>query len=173
MEARNGDLVKGDPLNEGHTRDPLNVGHTKDHVSEHRGNDRTKGARVATRYSNNMEHLLVTGSREWKDLDTIERELSKHSVENTILVHGGCRGADLMAESIWKKMGGQSISCPVTKEDWEKWGKRAGLLRNKSMLKDYPIKKALAFCLHGSNGTMHMVSLLNKAKIPVVIDYRI
>ena len=118
-------------------------------------------------------HVLVTGSRTWTDMPTIEKELKKLSLDEHILVHGGARGVDSIAGYLWKKMGGEAMVCRVEKEDWEKYGLAAGPRRNKHMLDNYPIKKALAFNKGNSKGTMHMIKLLKDAKVPLVAEYYI
>ncbi len=114
-----------------------------------------------------MRYILITGSRTWTDYATIEKELDKLSVDDVTLVHGGAKGADSIADFIWKKKGGNTVVCVP---DWNKFGKAAGPLRNEQMLLDHKISSALAFCNKGSKGTMHMVSLLNKKKIPVSLE---
>ena len=112
------------------------------------------------------KYFLVTGSRTWSDFHAIESQLENMSPDEWILVQGGASGADRIANHIWKKMEGESITC---KADWDKYGKAAGPKRNEEMLKDHPISKAFAFCINASAGTMHMISLLNKNKIPVTV----
>lgn len=113
-------------------------------------------------------YFLVTGSRIWINRDLIKKELEivKKHHSGITLVHGGCRGADIIAGSIWKELGGTVVSCPA---DWLKFGKAAGLLRNESMINDYNIQFALAFVKGDSRGTLHMVSLLKKRGISVRI----
>ena len=54
-----------------------------------------------------MPRLLVTGSRSWHDRDVMERALIEAWSELSgagpvVLVHGGARGADEMAEVFWQ-----------------------------------------------------------------------
>src|SRR5690349_15983237 len=87
------------------------------------------------------KYVLVTGSRDWNNMGIIEEELNKLE-KSTIIVHGGCRGADLMAAHSWKSSGGETIEM---KADWDAHGKAAGPIRNKHMLESYPICSAIAF----------------------------
>jgi hypothetical protein len=73
------------------------------------------------------ERVAIVGSREGADLDHVEsfvRELwNRHP--GTILVSGGARGVDTVAEKLWLSFGGRVESYrPVKKgESWavEKW----------------------------------------------------
>ena len=110
-------------------------------------------------------HVLITGSRDWDDVETIREELAKLP-SDAIIVHGGARGADLIAGSIWKSRGGKVIE---TKADWERFGKAAGPIRNKQMLDEFPLAYALAFRKGlSSKGTQHMVSLLRAKGVPTL-----
>ena len=52
---------------------------------------------------------------------------------------------------------------------WNIHGKAAGPIRNESMVNDFPISHALAFWRGHSRGTAHMISVLQRKKIPYVI----
>lgn len=118
-----------------------------------------------------MKYILVTGSRDWTDFDTISTELKliseKFPVDDTYLVHGNARGADKISAYLWKKMGGKDIALSA---EWDKYGKAAGPIRNKDMLDNYDISHALAFSKNESKGTSHMIFLLEERKIPVKIS---
>lgn len=52
-----------------------------------------------------MKRLLITGSRQWTDHETLVTELARARADlgdDTILVHGEARGADRMAAWIWR-----------------------------------------------------------------------
>lgn len=109
--------------------------------------------------------ILVTGSREWTDRTAIERELKRFPA-GTILVHGGARGADSIADEIGRKLGFVVRPYPVPDEEWTRLGKKAGVLRNSRMLHEehpdkdgIPINGGLAFTpdLERSRGTRDMV----------------
>ena len=109
-------------------------------------------------------YFLVSGSRDWGDKHVIEAALQGIDL-SWVLVHGNCRGADKIADRIWRKLGGRTLPCPA---DWQR-GKHAGLQRNELMLKDYQITKAFCFCKNNSRGTVHMISLLRKAGVPIEV----
>jgi hypothetical protein len=114
-------------------------------------------------------HVLITGSRAWSDYAAIEMALEKMP-KDIILVHKGAKGADLMADYIWKKMGGRTICCSISPEECKKNGSMINVKMLERMLQYYPIKWAMAFCKNASKGTMHMISLLNAAQIPVMVN---
>jgi hypothetical protein len=112
-------------------------------------------------------HFLVTGSRDWDDFPAVQEELERFPGD-AILVHGGCRGADTIAATLWGKMGRRAIACPVTPDDWKAHGRAAGPMRNARMVNDYPIAQAVAFRMTATGGTAHTVQLLRARGIPLV-----
>lgn len=95
--------------------------------------------------------VLVFGSREWFWDGVIYRVLSKLP-KDTILVNGGARGADKIADRIGRELGFDVREYPIAPEEWELHGKVAGHLRNARMLeKEHPdaagvkIDKAFGF----------------------------
>jgi len=83
--------------------------------------------------------VLVTGSRGWIDIEIIRKEFihlaSKYPSEiQWTLVHGGCKGADLLSDKVAKEMKWNIISMPVTPDAWKTLGKRAGIMRNTEMI---------------------------------------
>lgn len=80
--------------------------------------------------------VLVAGSREWTAAAPLIAFLRRFEVAGGIgptLLHGGCRGADLMAADIVKR---SSVPWIVHEfpAPWEAQGKRAGPARNGLMV---------------------------------------
>jgi hypothetical protein len=116
------------------------------------------------------KRLLVTGSRDWDDADTIMQELTTAWINlgmgEVTLVSGNCpTGADKIAEDYWRR----SKFGPVEKHpaDWEKHGKRAGFIRNSEMAK-LGADLCVAFVKDNSKGTVMMAKLAEKAGITVM-----
>lgn len=114
--------------------------------------------------------VLVCGSREWSDVCAIMNEL-KALPNDTILVHGDCRGADAHAGSIALTLG---FTVRVYPADWTRYGKIAGPIRNHEMLEKEHVKEesidlVLAFHndIKNSKGTRDMVKRANRAGIEV------
>lgn len=118
------------------------------------------------------KRLLITGSRDWDDLDTLMQELTIAWInlgegDDVILVSGNCpTGADKAAEDYWRR----SHFGPIERHpaDWDKHGKRAGFIRNSEMAK-LGADMCLAFLKKDSKGTRMMINLAEKAGIPTVV----
>jgi len=86
---------------------------------------------------------------------------------DTTIIEGECRGADLIAREVAEELGMIVEPHPA---EWNKFGKRAGPLRNQEMLNS-GVDLVLAFHedLSQSKGTKHMVEIARKNNIPVLI----
>jgi len=108
--------------------------------------------------------ILVTGSRDWSDRDTIMNALKntqllleQKSFTKFKLVHGACpSGADALADQIAKLWGWEIQPYPA---DWSQ-GKKAGPLRNEQMVKDAKPHAALAFRCNNSRGTTSCINCI-------------
>ena len=111
--------------------------------------------------------VLVAGSRDWMDEATIDGALSGCWAKNLSVevLHGGARGADLMAASVARCLGFTVRAFPA---DWKTHGKRAGILRNLAMLDEKP-DLVIAFQRNGSRGTQHVIDEARRRGIPVEI----
>jgi hypothetical protein len=85
----------------------------------------------------------------------------------TSIVHGDCRGADKMAGEIATSL---DIPVFVFPAEWERFGNRAGPMRNQAMLNTVP-DLVIAFHddIEKSKGTKDMVARARRAGIPVKI----
>jgi hypothetical protein len=104
--------------------------------------------------------ILVTGDRNWDDYDLIAEALSTLPA-GTIIVHGDCRGADIICAEIAKSLGFIVRPYPA---DWERYGRAAGPIRNKQMITEEhllnePIDFVYAFHddIKNSRGTKNML----------------
>lgn len=114
--------------------------------------------------------ILITGSRTWTDKEAIsnairEAWLTHGRPYGTIVVHGGARGADYLAGVAAKRQGFEVEVHPVTDEDWTRYGRKAGHLRNAGMvLAGADI--CLAFIRNESAGATGCASMARNAGIP-------
>ena len=108
--------------------------------------------------------VLVTGSRAWTDEEAIADALAGHWHDgNALLITGACpRGADEIAERIWRSRGGLVERHPA---DWHT-GRDAGMRRNAAMVA-LGADVCLAFIRDGSPGATHAAHLAEQAGIPV------
>ena len=112
-----------------------------------------------------MTRVLITGSRNFAN-EALMREVLCQLEAPVELCHGGARGADTLAGDIAQSLGYEVCVYPA---NWEKYGKRAGSLRNQEMLDDFKPEVVIAFPLPGSIGTWDMVQRAKAADIPVRI----
>ena len=110
--------------------------------------------------------ILICGDRNWSDSDMILDEI-KDLPKDTIIIHGGCRGADKLADEAARLLGMKRIEHQA---DWENFGKAAGPIRNIKMLGERP---DLVIAFHddmwSSKGTKNMVKIAKDANVPVKI----
>lgn len=121
-----------------------------------------------------MHRILICGDRHWKDYAEILFCLERiEDRENTVVVHGCCRGADSMANDAAKRLGIAVDPYPVHDRDWERLGLRAGPMRNRRMLGTL-VKgrdRVIAFHknVHKSKGTKDMINQAVRAGIRVTL----
>lgn len=113
-----------------------------------------------------MFRLLVTGSRDWSDVEVIAKELQfvAGKYKNVVLVSGHAIGADRIAELIAVDLG---WAVEIHEPDWS-IGKSAGFKRNTKMV-EADIQAVLAFHKNGSSGTADAIRKAKERKIPTRI----
>ena len=111
--------------------------------------------------------ILVTGWREFKNRECVASafdHLEKlYPCDNFVIYQGGCRGADTLAANEARR---RTWECITYKANWEHFGKRAGPIRNRQMIKESKAKLLLVFHPDengGSGGTGHCVKDFRKA----------
>ena len=109
--------------------------------------------------------LLVCGSRDWTDAETIDAALSVYRTagRHVTVLHGDARGADTIADACARRYGYRVRRFPAR---WREHGNGAGFRRNIEML-DVGPDKVLAFQLRRSPGTEHTVTEARKRGIAV------
>ena len=117
-----------------------------------------------------MMRVLICGDRNWTDKPLIEKYITTLP-EGSTVIHGACRGADLIAEYYALKYGHIIMDFPAP---WGTRGAIAGPLRNKEMLNRGKPELVVAFHrdLSKSRGTKNMILQAERAGIPVkLIQY--
>jgi hypothetical protein len=115
--------------------------------------------------------VLVTGAREWKNEQKIRNAFRDHTRVLDTLIHGGAKGADQMADRVWRELCGDiwDIQIEVHRPDWDLHGRKAGFVRNQYMV-DLGVDLVLAFALAWESGTGHCARYARRRQVPVV-DY--
>lgn len=119
--------------------------------------------------------VIVTGCRDWTDRTAIHVALS--GLDGLLAVHGACypkpladgsrplRSADWLAE-LWAR--GFGIPTEENEADWNKFGNRAGPIRNSAMVAK-GAELCVAFWDGKSSGTLDCLTKAVRAGIPVRI----
>jgi len=110
--------------------------------------------------------VVITGSRDWDSWEEIEgvmRRLYEEHGQAVEIHHGTARGADRMAGHVAKKYGLTVVEHPA---DWQRYGKRAGMVRNGELLDTEP-DLVVGFWLDESRGTGHCLKLADAMGIPL------
>ena len=120
------------------------------------------------------QRVLVCGGRDYADSYKMHKELFAlrknadpdidHTTSlqsNLVIIEGGYRGADALARK-WAADWG--CRCITEKADWEQYGKKAGPIRNREMMKHKP---DLVLAFPGGDGTADMISVAEEAGVPV------
>lgn len=114
---------------------------------------------------------LIAGSRTFDDYDLLKEKMDNflQNKDNVLIISGGARGTDSLAERYAKEKG---YSLKVMPADWKKHGKSAGYKRNTAMhdmLKEYPNRTCVLFWDGKSKGTQHNIPLAKKRNTPIRI----
>lgn len=105
--------------------------------------------------------VLVTGGRNFKNRHLVNGVLDL--LDPTIVVCGGCSGADDLAVA-WCKTRGRIAH--VHFADWKRYGRAAGPTRNIRMIVTDEPDVVLAF--PGGKGTRHMVMEAHAGGFPII-----
>lgn len=108
---------------------------------------------------------IIAGTRDFTDFDLLEKVLKEFKIGE--IVCGGARGADLLGKEYGEKY---NIPIKMFPANWERYGKRAGHLRNTEMA-EYA-DALIAFWDGESTGTNHMINEAQRRKLyTTVVKY--
>lgn len=107
--------------------------------------------------------VAIVGSRDFPHMDWVLREVS-FLPQGSCVISGGARGVDRAAVLQAQEIGLETLVFPA---DWDKYGKRAGFLRNQQIV--MAADRIVAFWDGESKGTAHTISMAMRANKPVVI----
>lgn len=104
---------------------------------------------------------IIAGSRSITDYDLIFKIISESPFSITKVISGTAKGVDQLGEKFAKEHG---IDLELFPADWDKYGKKAGYLRNMEMAEN---ADALIAIYDGkSKGTEHMINIAKRRGLP-------
>lgn len=121
--------------------------------------------------------IIIAGSRDFNDykllkasIKDILKDISLEGINKIKIISGTARGADQLGERFAKQFKLEVVKFPA---DWDRFGKRAGYIRNEEMAK-YSVKDnnygmLVAFWDGKSKGTKHMINLAKKHGLEVYV----
>lgn len=100
--------------------------------------------------------VVVTGGRDYGDLETVYNAISKFNnlQKITLLINGGAKGADTLCRVVAEELGIPVENVPILPEEWGHYGNGAGPRRNQKMIDQFLPRGLIYF--PGGNGTEDM-----------------
>ncbi|MBF0266656.1 MAG: DUF2493 domain-containing protein [Gammaproteobacteria bacterium] len=108
--------------------------------------------------------LAIIGSRSFNNYDLLKSTLNDNFNNITCIISGGAKGADSLAE---KYAFENNIATIIFKPDWKKYGRGAGIIRNKDIISNSDA--AIAFWDGESKGTLNSINLCEKEQTPITV----
>jgi hypothetical protein len=105
--------------------------------------------------------IAVIGSRTFSDYSLLKNTLNDFTNPIDEIISGGAEGADKLAEIYATE---NEIRLSVFKPDWAKFGRAAGVIRNKEII--FNADYCFAFWDGKSKGTATSIHLCKKLKKP-------
>lgn len=108
--------------------------------------------------------VIVAGSRDFSDYLLLchKCDIFFSKKKPSHIISGNARGADILGKQYAEE---HDIPCIVMPAEWDRYGKRAGYIRNQQMLDE--ADALIAFWDGRSRGTQHMIDIARDKGIPV------
>lgn len=117
---------------------------------------------------NEVFRVIIAGGRDFSDYEMLLAQMDKllvrYKPQEIQIVCGEARGADTLGKRYAQERGIQVTSFPA---DWERYGKRAGYLRNAEMAEN--ADALVAFWDGKSRGTANMIELARQRGLQIRI----
>jgi hypothetical protein len=112
--------------------------------------------------------LIVAGSRTFSNKEKVFKNLNKiyKHYPDLEIVSGLAKGPDTMGKD-WAKI--NNVKCHDFPANWDKYGKRAGFIRNEQMA--HFADAALVYWDGKSPGSKSMIKLANEADLNLAVVY--
>ena len=122
-----------------------------------------------------MYKIIIAGSRDFSNYKLLKTECNNFinqyqsateylPYDDIEIISGNARGADKLGEQYAKE---HNHKCDVMPANWNKYGKRAGYLRNADMAKK--AHALIAFWDGKSKGTKHMIELAKQNYLTIKV----
>ena len=117
-----------------------------------------------------MIKVIIAGTRDFNDYDFLKKNVDyflqgiNPNNEEIEIVSGNARGADKLGERYAKE---HNLPVKLFPANWDKYGKRAGYLRNQEMANYSDM--LIAFWDEKSKGTKHMIDIAKKQGLTVIV----
>lgn len=115
-------------------------------------------------------NIAIIGGRDFNDFETLEKVVLTHVKGSQLfdckIISGKAKGADTLGEKFAEKYGLEVIEFPA---DWAKFGKSAGIIRNKDIIKNGDV--IFAFWDRKSKGTANGIELCKKQDKRLILTY--
>ena len=98
--------------------------------------------------------VAIVGSRGFNDYELLSERLKNHAGNISEIISGGAKGADSLAEMFADEYG---VKKTIFKAEWDKFGRSAGIIRNKDIVKNCDV--LIAFWDGKSKGTKNSIDL--------------
>ena len=108
--------------------------------------------------------VAILGSRSINNTEFIEKKIEKSPFSITQIFTSSCDGVCKIARTYGKK---KNIEVSVFHPDWETFGRRAAIVRNKNLL--HCAEAALIFWDEISKGTKQEIDYSNKINLPFLL----
>lgn len=108
--------------------------------------------------------VAIVGSRSFDNYELLKQTIEKLDFSVTQIISGGAKGADSLAEQLAKEF---DIPIIIHRPEWSKYGKAAGVVRNKQIIDD--CEYCLVFWDQKSYGTKSSIDYCVKTGKPVRI----
>lgn len=108
--------------------------------------------------------VIIAGSRDFDDYEALKAGIIESGFGITEIISGGARGADALGERYAEE---NSLALSIFPADWDKFGKSAGMIRNKEMADN--ADGLIAYWDGKSRGTKNMIDIANAKKLNVHI----
>ena len=116
-----------------------------------------------------MFKVIICGGREYSDFELLSKTCDYYlshkinSGEEVIIISGCAKGADTLGERYAMSRGLKIMKFPA---DWNKYGKKAGFIRNEEMAKEGNACIAFLSRKGENKGTRMMISLASVYNLP-------